>query len=283
MVYLVLIMKQLLPSSLVAAALAFCFQLAGESSVLADWQADFTKSPYQLDQTVIGLEGWVGSEVDSGNNTDAAIVTAPGGSDNVLRVYSTSTNPTTTRRRTFLSNQFTKVEGEKVQVKTSLAFEWTSGTPTSRFMTFALHADSAMSPIIINYGMNEGIFLSGTYGALEADDLQILAANQVKAGAFYDFDIVLDFTAKQFDITVTGTDAYAEPVTWSLKGVPFKTGYQSSLTGVNTVRLLNYQGERLTMYAQEISVASIPEPGSVACLLTGAAAGGLLLLRRRKL
>lgn len=253
------------------AALGCALSLTSLTATAAtQWKTDFSGPGYTLNETVIGKEGWAQTVLDSGIDNDASIVLLPGDSEKrVMRIISTSEG-TTANRRTIIYNKFETVVGEQVNVNIPVYYDFTGRTQT-QVMSFALHETETLSPIIVRFTTEGGIYLAGTYVGLSEQSKNLLEGIRVAKNSLYDFNITLDFDLKRFDLSLTGVDVEGNEVDLLLSQVRFRTGYDAGMTGVNAVRLMNYRGELMTLYTGDISVTSIPESSTAAYLALGGA------------
>lgn len=252
---------------------------AAEAATL--WSTTFSSPPYTTNATVVGTGGWTGTLFDSENDTDAALIAYSGATGGTaLRLYSTSTNPATLRQRSRIHNNFEKVEGPKVEASFSIAYDWSGSSVNGTSIYFGTSSES--SPISLYFSAKDGLYLRGSYG--DDTNRSILTAALAAKNSFYNFTVLFDFDARTFDLTVAGLDVNGAPVNLTFNDISFQNGTSTSMDGISTVRLVNDRGDNVAAYFDQISIASIPEGGTLG-MLGGAGAVVALssLLRRRPL
>lgn len=261
---------------------AVCSVLAISPLEAGQWSTQFDNSAtFPPGSTIGGVKNWTFTLNDSGDTGNAAVEINPNApSGKALRIYSTSTIPATTQRRTALRNTFANVEGPFVEAKLSIAWSANGKAPgQSASVNFGWFDYNL--PAAISYGTDNGLVISHTDSGTKT---VLLAPELLKNDYFYQFTLIFDYEARKFDITVTGEDANNAPVNITLSGLNFQSWTPPTQNGINGIFLANYRGDVYNMYVESISLTTttIPEPSTAGLAITSAAAIGWLYSRRKQ-
>ncbi len=242
----------------------------------AGYHTEFqTPSPYTLNSTVIGSDGW--ESVSEGSR--ATVVKAPWdleGDTTALRLYR-ETGDSAIRLK---NGDFEAIEGF-AKVSVGMAFDDFSGNKGKT--TFAFHdLSQSQSPIVFGFDNADG---GGLYyrGINTSEQVVILPKAQVQLNSVYTFTLSINVSEKTFNILVTGFDEEGAEFSYA------KANITSGNFGQSKLRLVYVETSSVATYKSYVSfidVRAIPEPGSVALLFGGgviACSFGLARRRRARL
>lgn len=194
---------------------------------------DFSKPPYELNEPIIGKDGWQEGSID-GSENDASIIETTNG--NLLHVYSTASGP----YRTSLRNTFEKVNDPEVHISAGWRGSGNQGT------LIALGAQDWNVPVVLNFTTTNGIYVLGE------EVTTLLEFEKVRNdGYLYQFKIKLNYDNRTFDVEMTGKDINDNPVIVSHTGLAFPLGTQ---TGLSDIFIANTGGNTKDMYIQLIRI-----------------------------
>lgn len=263
--------------------------LVSSTCASASWSADFTdSSQYINNQTVIGQNGWSAVRIDSGNDSDAGIITDPFGSGNqVLRLWSTQESPTAANQWTYIQNNITLVEGSLIGVQIKVAIDALS---TSAGLPFRINLNNSgttytNTPLEVGFEASMGWYYNNL-GSFDSSTNRVaidkFGASAVKEGYYYTIDYVFDFSERKTTLTISGLDSNDEAITETIGNIAF---WQESggPNGIENIQLNNSRGaNRQYVYVESISAIAIPEPTTVASILGLLALAGTVFFRRQR-
>jgi hypothetical protein len=204
----------------------------------ADYSTTFNVPPYQLDATILGIEGW---EPRMPGGTDQGL------SARVCPIRWNKSVPALVLRKASIKNAFPKTEGQhvKVTVKVALAFP----RPGAQLQQFRLGISGApFGEIVFDAGPEGGLGF-GDGGGRKTK--VVLPRDEVKMNSFYTFSILVDYDAMTYDVNVTGIKYDGTPFLHETKGLPIETTRKS----MDSMLILT--GAQINAYVGEISIQSL--------------------------
>ncbi|HWL52774.1 MAG TPA: PEP-CTERM sorting domain-containing protein [Chthoniobacteraceae bacterium] len=265
--------------SVVSAAAMLIQPATLDASVI--YQPDFNSLPYKEGETIVGVDGWTKGTISSGNDLDASIVSSPWDEGSVL--YLKSSKPLGGAGTVTVTRSFEKTfTGPAVRIDLVMAFDpysLSDNAITSRIYFNSESATTNLTPLTLGFtrAAEGGIYYIGAAG-----QEVILEKSQVAPNSPYAFSILLNFEDKVFDLTVTGKNKDGSDFSFTSQapiGFRVAEGGQPS-SGINSMTM-SQNSPSLSGYLGSVSIETIPEPSTLAALVTG---GALLLglhLRKR--
>lgn len=202
-----------------------------------DFSTTFSVPPYQLDATVIGIDGWEPRMPDPASTGLSARVQAIRWNNNV---------PALVLNQASLKNAFPATTGTKVQVTVKLAAAFP--LPGAQLQQLRIIISGAPFGEIVFDPGPEGGFGFGDGGGRKTQ--VIVPVNQVKPNSFYTFSILVNYDAMTYDLSVTGEKKDGTPFTHEAKAVNFET----KKTTMDSLLILT--GRQINAYVGEISLQS---------------------------
>lgn len=222
----------------------------GQSQALpaANWKADFANDAVYVEgQSVVDLAGWKTVNISSGNKEDAVVEDDNG--RKVLLLLGSGAGSTAADKVTTIRNVFEKVKGPLVKIQLALGWEYSGITNQGIGISFG-GADYAV-PAMIKFTPNEGIVVRGE------ESVTLLTPEQVRNGQIYEFDLILNYGSRTFDILITGPDVNGSAVRIAHTNLPFQSGVPTKVDGLSAVFLFNRRADLIKLKIESISVTSI--------------------------
>ena len=194
----------------------------------ADLAGTFTVPPYQLDSSVLGIEGWTSRLADAPTPDETARVRA---------VRWNQEAPALILRGASIKNVFPRTVGTRVQVtvRLALAFPLEGGHLHQMRIGFS---GAPFGEIFFDAAVNGGLGYGGP-GDGRTGNIA-LPHDQVKMNSFYTYSILVDYDTMTYDLSLKGQKRDGSPLDYEAKAVPFtvKTPFLDSLfiiTGQTTI------------------------------------------------
>lgn len=231
-------MKNFLPQNFPAWALAGAFLLS-VAALRADLAGTFTVPPYQLDSSVLGIEGWTSRLADAPTPDETARVRAVRWNQEV---------PALILRGASIKNVFPRTIGTRVQVtvRLALAFPLEGGHLHQMRIGFS---GAPFGEIFFDAGANGGLGYGGPGDGRTG--IIALPHDQVKMNSFYTYSILVDYDARTYDLSLQGQKRDGSPLDYEAKAVPFtaKAPFLDSLFIIT--------GQTMIVYIAELSAKSL--------------------------
>ncbi len=217
--------------------MAGAFFLVTEA-VRADLAAKFSVPPYQLDASVLGVEGWE-SRLPGEPSPDQVA--------SVREVRWNKYAPALILRRASIKNIFPRTVGSRVQVTVRLAVTFPEGGQLHQVRIG--FGNAPFGEIFFDAGTNGGLGYGGPGDARTG--IIALPHDQVKLNSFYTYSILLDYDAMTYDLSLSGTKRDGSPLAYEAKALPF----MSKTNSLDSVFIIT--GQTVITYLTEISARSL--------------------------
>ncbi len=226
------------------AALALGFQ---GTAARADFTPDFGASPYGMDQTIIGADGWEPRLPTPTPNLDSA---------RVIAVRWNQYKPAVMLRGANLKNvSFHPATGDKVEIRFSLAANFPEQGGLGGRQLRIWFGDAALGEIYFNQnpGDDGGLGYHGDGGGRTGGTICVPKA-EVKINSYYDFTIKADMGKQTFSISVTGEKKDGTPLAYKADDVPFLPGKNPPHPQINSITIMS--GPRTAIYLGSLAIES---------------------------
>lgn len=210
----------------------------GLSTLRADLSATFTVPPYQLDASVLGIEGW---------QSRLPGELAPDETARVRAVRWNREAPALILRRASIKNAFPRTAGSRVQVTVKLAVTFPEGGQLHQVRVG--FGNAPFGELFFDAGADGGFGYGGPGNARTG--IIALPHDQVKLNSFYTYSILIDYDRQTYDLALTGTKRDGSALSYEAKGV----GFTSKTNFLDSVFLIT--GQSVITYVAELSARSL--------------------------
>jgi hypothetical protein len=223
-------------SALQAGVLSLALAAGGAAPARADYAPHLGAAPYALEQTVVGVDGWMKRLPSLSDNPDSARVVALRWNDG---------QPALALRGANMKNtSFPAATGERVHIAFHLALTFAE---RNGLREFRMWFDGA--PIgEVFFDFKSGLGYGGA-GNVSGGTV-ILPREEIAINSFYDYDIFLDYKKQSYGITVRGRKKDGSPLEYAAQDVAFLK--KEGKSGVHSITILN--SSRLPVYLQGMKI-----------------------------
>lgn len=203
----------------------------------ADYSTTFAIPPYQLDATVLGIDGWEPRQGDAAAAGPSAMLRA---------VRWNNYAPAMVLKKASLKNAFPKTTGTKVLVTAKMAITFPQDGGNLQVVRIII-SGAPFGEIVFDASKATGGLGFGDGGGRKTQVL--VPFTEMKPNSFYTFAILVDYDHMTYDLNVTGERRDGTPVKVEKKSEPF----QSKKTFMEGLLILS---GGVTTYISELSLVS---------------------------
>lgn len=176
-------------------------------SARADLEGAFTVPPFQLNQSIIGIEGW-GPRIAGGEDDGLSAL--------VVAVRWDHDNPAVVLDSANISRAFPPTTGSKVKVTVILALTFPS---LSQLQSFRIGITGAPFKEIVFDG-EVGLGFGDGSGRKTAVAVPL---DQLKPNSYYTISILVNYDTLTYDVDITGEKRDGTPLSYQENSVAFET------------------------------------------------------------
>ncbi|MCG3150468.1 MAG: hypothetical protein PCFJNLEI_03954 [Verrucomicrobiae bacterium] len=207
--------------------------------VRADYFTSFAASPYGLNQSIIGVDGWEFRVTNRTDNASARVVAVPWNNE----------KPALLLQGANLKNiTFKPTTSDRVKVTVQLAVNFPDGGPPGNQVRVGFHA-LPFGELIFDQGAAGGLGYNGS--GFGRGGTIVLRKNEIQQNSFYTYSVLVDFTKQKYDIAITGTKSDGTPFEYKAAGVAF----ESKLHQIKQIYIIT--GSQVTAYLGTIAIESL--------------------------
>jgi hypothetical protein len=212
----------------------------GALSSRADYVTTFSTSPYVMDESIVGIDGWESRFPPKDDQPSYAA--------RVVALRWNGGKPGLMLRGASLKRMsFEPMSGEKQRVSFQLAVNFAEGR--SRKLIRIIFNPAVFGEVFFDQGAEGGLGYQGDGGGTPGQGTIVLKRSEVKVNSFYTFTFLLDFGKQSYDVSVTGEKKDGSPFAYKADGVAFPASKERP-RGMNSLLLLG------TGYLGSLSVES---------------------------
>jgi hypothetical protein len=231
-------MSRLLKSSLQTYGLIVALVVGVSSPMWADYAPNISAAPYQLEKSILGIDGWQKRLATSPDNFDSA---------RVIPLRWANGQPAIALRGANLKNTtFPPATGEKVRISFQLAVAFADRSGLREFRMFFGGAPIGE----IYFDFRDGLGYGG-HGTVTGGTV-FLPKAEVAHNSFYNYELLLDFKTQTYNIAVKGKKKDGEPLDYSAKNIAFEKKSDKAL--VNSISILT--SSRMPSYLRELKITA---------------------------
>lgn len=211
------------------------------SLVRADYTPDFAASPYVLDGTVLGVDGWDNRLPTDKDTAESAIIAS---------VSWNKDKPAMALQRANLHNaSFPPATGDRVSVAFSVAVEFSGELRKGRqFRIF--FGGAPIGEVYFDPDVELGLGYHGGGDGRSGGKICVPNANLVD-NSNYNFLFEINAADQTFNLSVTGKKSDGSPLAFTAEGVPFLSPSKGVLS-VDRVSILS--GPNLNVYLGSLAI-----------------------------